>query len=150
MTGKGRVALLVLSRLAGKARRVEMAIRSAEKDAAREGVEIAQELSSGRYTLGQLRAMGHPYAKRAPNPPQDAAIINEQSGRFKSAWVARRPTRRGDYLETRIVNLAPHARFLHRGTKTMIARPILSRLRERLFPVRKRLLEERLRSVLRD
>jgi hypothetical protein len=119
----------------------EAEVRKALQTTARSTKEKAQRLSSGGFSLAQLRRMGHPYAKRhgrsrrgrfqqhaASLPYGDAAVINEQSGDFKKGWRAARVTRDGERLTARVHNVDPKADLLFEGTRFMIRRPILARL----------------------
>lgn len=85
----------------------------------------AKALSSGPFTLAQLRKMGHPYARRAPGA-LDPAVINVQSGRFRQDWQADVPRMGdpGDVVRGRISNQSPVADYLQYGTRYMVARPV--------------------------
>lgn len=105
--------------------------RAVEEAVGAEGARIARRLSSGPYTSAMLRAMGHPYSRRAPHPPAPPSIINVQSGLFARSWrIAARV--RGLTLNVEIENTAPYARYLLRGTTRMIERPYERALREDL------------------
>lgn len=91
-------------------------------------------MSEGGYSLAALAKLGHPYAKRAPKPPMDAAIINRQSGRFLLAWRVSPVERSLAGIGIRVVNDAPYADYLDKGTSLMIQLPIIQRLEERLQP----------------
>lgn len=121
--------------------------RAAEEEAHR----ITDALSSGPYSSAQLAAMGHPYGRgggaagggrsrrgrrgRSPAarqaPPLPPWIINEQTGLFRRSWQIRARVSRG-VLTVEAENTAPHARFLLGGTRRMIARPFMERLRQEL------------------
>ena len=75
------------------------------------------------YSLETLRRMGHPYARRAPNPPVKPHIINRQSGAVHAGWRTHYQRTR-DGARATVSNGAAHAKFL-RGTRVMIARPVL-------------------------
>lgn len=126
------------------------AVREAERQSAQEALQWARTLSSGSLSRRQLRALGHPYAVRAPRPPGDPAIINLQSGRFLASWRVSGPRRTAGGLSTRLVNTAPWARFLSSGTGRMIARPILARIRQRLAASRRRRHLQAVRQALRS
>lgn len=103
-----------------KAEALQQQVRAAEDASAREALSIARTYSSGPFSTRALAAMGHPYARRAPRPPGNPAVVNRQSGRFRAAW---RIVRSGDRI--RLVNDAPYARYFNdRGTRLMIRRPI--------------------------
>ena len=127
--------------------RFSKAARKAEADSADEAVEIAQRLSSGPFKAYLLRRRGHPY-RLGGRPPIHPGIINEQSGTFKKAWKARPPRQHGNRLQTKVVNDTPYARFLFRGTKRMIARPLERLLRDRLAKKRAAIWNRALRSWL--
>lgn len=94
----------------------------------------AVSLSSGGYSLEALARLGHPYAKRHPNPPQDPAIINRQTGLFLRSWRTTPLERTLAGLGIKVVNDAPYADYLDQGTSLMIRRPIIERLEQRLAP----------------
>lgn len=138
-----RVALAQAAQaLQRKAEATIRQVRAAEQRAAYEALQEARKLSSGPFSAGMLRAMGHPYSRRRPRPPLPAHVINVQSGRFRRAW---RIAGAGDRL--RIVNASPAARFLSAGgTRRMIGRPVAAALAAR---VRERRLA-RLRDAMRQ
>ena len=129
---------------------LEAAVIKAEKKSMRRALTIAHRWSSGRYSTATLVKMGHPYARRNPHPPQDPSIINRQTGVFWAAWRVIGPEVVGDRLKSRLVNEAPYAYFLDKGTRTMIARPILSRVMAELQPERRRRHAAAISAVLRD
>jgi hypothetical protein len=106
-------------------------------ETAREGVQIAKQDSSGRFSLRRLRQMGHSYARRAPNPPDDPAIINKQSGVFRAAWTVEPiHSTTGGATVGYVVNRSDRVRWLtERGTRLIMGRPIESRVRNRIEPV---------------
>lgn len=116
-------------------REIERAVVEAEKDAMQEALRIARSLSSGPFSREELRRLGHPY-RHGGRPPQDPAIINRQMGRFKEGWRVSTTRRTANGISSRLVNETPYARFLFRGTKRMIARPIYERIRQQLAPYR--------------
>jgi hypothetical protein len=121
-------------------------VREAEKASGQYALEEARRLSMGTYSSAMLRALGFPYSRRRPRPPQDPAIINMQSGQFLFGWRLRAPRVDGGVMRTRLVNVAPHAKFLPHGTRKMIARPFEKRIRERVETRRLRLMRAALRS----
>lgn len=87
--------------------------------------EMALQMSSGNVTPYELRHEGSPYARRHGQPLLDPAIINEQSGLFKSSWRAELVTVvKSLSVDGSITNDAPYADLLVKGTKFMFARPI--------------------------
>lgn len=148
---KGVIRRKALPRIAYTMRRkalaFEGAVRDAERQSAQSALEIARELSSGRFSTAQLRALGHPY-RIGGVPPQDPAIINRQSGRFYHGWRIIPPRQSQGGLVTRLVNDSPQAKRLSRGTSRMIARPILQRIAERTRPRRRALYRAAIRQTL--
>jgi hypothetical protein len=107
-------------------------------------IHSAVSWSSGGFSSAQLAAMGHPYAKRAPHPPQDPGIINRQSGTFLRSWRSSGLEYTLEGLGIRVFNEAPYADYLDKGTSLMILRPIIDRLDEELLPELISRLESRL------
>lgn len=124
-------------------------VRRAEADSVKEALRIAEELSSGGYSKAALRRLDHPY-RIGGSPPADPAIINRQSkeGGFRDSWKIEGPRLTTKGLRTRLVNRAPHARFLFEGTDRMIARPTPARIKQRLAKFRRRRYDEALRRSL--
>mgnify|MGYP001575296866 CR=1 FL=1 len=137
---------LVFRRLANT---LEPAVRAAERESGEEALKVAQELSSGPYTSAMLKALGHPYATRAPNPPQDAGVINRQLGEFYNSWRLRAPRRVGTVMRTRLVNVSYHAAFLEKGTRLMIARPIKEAIATRMENTRRKIMRRHLKTWAR-
>lgn len=92
------------------------------------GLEDAREeairRSSGPYSLAELAAMDHPYARRHGTPLLDPSIVNDQTGGFRSRWRSPEIIRFGPEVSGRIVNDADVADWLQNGTPTMVPRPI--------------------------
>jgi hypothetical protein len=109
--------------------RIELMKGNAEKalkSLVREGKKAARDLSSGPYLQRDLTRLGHPYAKRRPNPPLPASIINKQTGVFRRSWKTDEPQIQGRNMVGRLFNNAPHALFLLGGPRSkMIPRPIV-------------------------
>ena len=145
-TGSPRVIAAVLRR---RALQLEREVREAERQAGQRGLEIARQLSGGSFSRAQLRAMGHPYAARRPRPPADPAIVNRQTGRFQAAWKLQGPRKTAKGLVTKLVNNAPQAGALDRGTARMIARPIRVKLLALLALERRRLHDRAVRTALK-
>ena len=109
-------------------KRKEQSLRNgiprAEEQNLKDNVSVAKKLSLGPISTVELIILGHPYARRAPNPPQSAFIINYQKGIFYLSWTYYPPvwSQSGD-LVSELVNTAPYANFM-RGTRLMIERPI--------------------------
>lgn len=90
---------------------------------AQEALEQAIRWSSGTYSLGQLAAMGHPYAKPVATLPPH--IINVQSGSFLRHW---RIEWTGP-LSVRVINDDPKVPLLKSGKGAMVVRTIEEELR---------------------
>jgi hypothetical protein len=144
-----RLYLKLAQGVAKKAQQLDRGVREAEAKSADEALRIARELSSGRFSLAQLARMGHPY-RIGGVPPQDAAIVNKQTGAFYRGWRVIGPRQRGGDLATKLVNDSPQAERLSRGTSRMIARPILTRIRERVEGKRRALYKASIRKALRS
>jgi hypothetical protein len=142
--------------------RLTRALENAEAASLADALAEAERLSAGAFTTKQLAALGHPYAARDLHPPQDAAIINRQSGRFASSWHIEPPTElrspspatgtwpasTADDLVGAIVNDDPNAGFLDEGTQAMIARPLTARVMEAIRDRRMARVKEAIRQAL--
>lgn len=107
---------------------IRRGIQRADAESLDYAATVAKRASRGRYSSARLAAMGHPYSRRNPRPPQDPAIINRQSGLFlQSWWTAQRWTKPNNLLNV-LTNTAPYAGYLRTGTRRMIARPIADRI----------------------
>lgn len=142
-----RAAIKIAQKMGEKVAEVDKAVRRAEKESAENALQIARELSSGKFSSFQLRMMGHPY-RIGGVPPADPAIINRQTGRFYHGWRVLPPRKSESGILTQLVNESPYARYLLRGTSRMIARPILVRIRERAEPRRRALYRAAIRRTL--
>jgi hypothetical protein len=130
-----QIALALRRRAIG----LESVVREAEKQTAEEGLKLARFYSTGLFSLGRLREMGHPYAARRPAPPTQQ--VNYHKGRFYRGWKVRPPRKSGGTLTTKLVNdWMPVAGFLLGGTTKMIARPLLKLIRQKLKGKRQKLL----------
>ena len=138
---------LLATRLRAAGPKISAALLAAEAITVKEAMQAATRLSSGGYSLAQLRAAGHPYARRAPDPSFDAAIINMQSGEFLNAWRSAGPYRVGGVVKSKIVNNSRPAKYMS-GTKTMIARPIDKAILAAVSPDRKKRIA-RIRQAIR-
>lgn len=113
-----------------RAERARMTLQSAAQYNAALLVAKAQEFSSSDcHTLADLRRMGHPYAKRAPNPPHPIYMIHKQRGRFFAAWYSK-VVNTPDGVQVILGNTARVRGWsllglLDKGTKLMIARLIM-------------------------
>lgn len=134
------MAAAAAAALTRKAKEIERRVRAAEAESAKEALAIARAYSSGSFSTRELAAMGHPYARRAPRPPGNPAVINVQTGEFRAAW---RVVRAGDV--TRLVNDSKLAPLFSRGTTVMIRRPIARAVAQAIRQAR----EKRLRAAVR-
>ena len=104
-------------------------VLSAEAQTVREANAAAVQAASGPHSTAQLKAAGHPYARRAPNPAFDAAIVNVQSGRFRAAFRALASRLVSGVVKSSVVNNSPEARFLTgQPTRYMVGRALASRV----------------------
>jgi hypothetical protein len=131
-----------------RALQMEREVRATEAETAREALKIARLLSSGLYTLARLRRMGHPYAAARPQPPQNRAIINAQTGTFFRSWKIRGPRKTARGIVTKLVNDSSVGPLLVKGTSRMIPRPIVDAIRERIAAGRRRRLDQAIRRSL--
>ena len=115
---------------------LEKAALQEQRDSLADAQRLLIQQSSGTVSLAELRRMGHPFARRAPQASPDAAIINDQGGAFRKSWRKVAPVRSGDFVTSRVVNTDPKARFMN-GTKTMVKRPIIAAVEAKLKPIRK-------------
>ena len=89
-----------------------------------QGVQIAKQYSQGTLNRIVLAQLGHPYGRRSGLSPVNAEVINKQTGRFLASWFWRLTPSGNSSIALQIVNNAPYAKFLDKGTKRMIERPI--------------------------
>lgn len=126
-----------LAQLARDMREIARALpqieRASRREVTRQTKALAYELSSGVFlqetfdTPVSEGGLGAPYGHgsegwlgpRGPIPYGDPAVINVQSGLFRSAW---RVIETGSM--TLLYNAAPYAEYLEHGTKLMIRRPM--------------------------
>lgn len=112
-------------------RKFDTRVRLATRWVGDQFLSNAMNLSSGGYSLADLAAMDHPYARRhgGQNVPYgDPAKINKQSGEFMRYWKLDV----GGYT-ARMYNFSPIGGYLVGGTSKMIARPIDKRIMERVM-----------------
>lgn len=105
---------------------VKANLRDAEGATLRQAQARAKLSSSGPFRQAALDRMGHPYAKRAPNPPLPPSVINVQSGRFRTGFRRRLGRWTNGNLSSTLTNVAPEAKFVLApgGTRYMIERPL--------------------------
>lgn len=121
--------------------------RNAERSSADDALDFARKLSSGPFSSSQLSAMGHPY-RRGGYPPAPSFIINKQTGQFYRGWRVEGPRTVSGTLSTTLVNDAPHAKLLERGTRRMIPRPIFQVVRAHIAITRFRRHKRAIRKAL--
>lgn len=88
-----------------------------------DGLHDARELSSGPFSLAELRKRDYPYATRHGSPLLPPAMINAQSGEFREKWRGQHTAvAAGGVFQLR--NDSSVADFLNAGTPAMFRRPI--------------------------
>lgn len=132
---------------------LKVGLMAAERQNLIDGVKLAQEASSGPYSSKVLAEKGHPYSLRNPNPPQDPAIVNFQTGDFFRGWKSRVPRVQGGNIVSKIVNIDPKAQDVAQGISTgrklSVPRPIVNHIMKQLRPIRLRRLQQAVRSALK-
>lgn len=111
-------------KLRGKATALRKEIDKALNQSAKAGVKLGRANSSGPFSLPELAAAGHPYARRRPNPAYDPAIINVHRGRFRAGWQAVSAFAYRGGRTAFILNLSDVAGYLKTGTRFMVRRPV--------------------------
>jgi len=124
-----------------KAQEIERRLKIAEEQNAQEALTVARAYSSGPFSSKELAVMGHPYARRAPRPPGNPAVLNRQTGRFRAGW---RIVHVGDTWK--VVNNSKLLPYFSQGTAVMIRRPIVRAIAQTL----RRSRERRLARALKD
>lgn len=118
-------------------RDVPRAYADADKKYAKDVVKKARQFTQTEfYTLAELRDMGHPYATRNPRPPMRPHVLSAHSRELHGSWAWNFGWT-GDGWRVTVYNSAPHAKYM-RGTKYMIARPVLEEAFKRTASLRKR------------
>lgn len=131
-------------------------LRAAEAQSLRDGKRIARKWSSGGVKSIRLAQMGGPYgiyiprlhAKPRGAPPSPLELINRQSGLFRSSWRTKLGNFSGDKIDSTIVNTAPYAGYLERGTYRMVPRHVLAKVLEELEPIRKKNMFDAVKKTL--
>lgn len=111
------------------------------EEANRENAELvlakARQFSQTQYfTLGELKAMGHPYARRVNAPPIRPHIINRHTSDFYNSF-AMQQKKTADGAEAVVFNKSRHAKYMM-STKWMIERPVLDEALDRTKVQRQR------------
>lgn len=88
-------------------------------------------ISLDDHTLQELAEMGHPYARRDPQPIHDPIEqVHEQTGALRAGLEATRPIAKWGYIEAWVVNnCQPLDNYIQVGTRFMIARPYMQAVR---------------------
>ncbi len=130
--------------------KLEKEVKKAEGQSLVKARIIARKWSSGTIKTATLIALGHPYSKRDPNPPQDPAIINFQTGLFKSMWIPSSVnfTLSNHVITGRLKNDAPYG-YKMENSFLMIRRPILDRIVKEIEPIRYANLERAVERAMR-
>lgn len=110
------------------------AIRRSEQESGQRMKDRCKYLSIGFLSSAELKQLGHPYARRRPNPPSDPGIINRQTGLFYNSWHYTVQLLASSTRLT-IFNDAPYAAYML-GTRLMIPRPILEKMFKTEGPLR--------------
>ena len=139
----------------GTANSLEYELLRAERDNLRLGLELAVIHSSGPISSEQLKDEDHPYARRHGRALRDPSIINTQSGKFVALWREAGLTHSGGKMSGRVENPGyivrgrrrwNLAQLLNDGTRLMVPRPIVARVRRELLPRR----TARIRQAVKD
>lgn len=141
----------VAAEIGRRRRELPKALRQAERQTVEQAQAEAKRISQGQYKTAQLIAMGHPYSKRRPRPPDDPAIINFQSGDLFRGWRRKTGNWSGGTLFSYVFNVSDHAAEIEAGgtSKSLqIARPIARRVQQRVRAQRLHRLEAAVRRVL--
>lgn len=95
-------------------------VRDAQEAAAKDVQGEAERVSMGDYSLAQLAAMDHPYARRHGRALLPDSFINQQQGTFAASWVI------DEGPQGPVVHNIdePIATFLEKGTRNMLPRPL--------------------------
>lgn len=102
---------------------------TALEETAKEARQELVDKSSGTLSLETLRRMGHPFARRKPQPAlADPTVINDQGGGFREAWEALPVETSETGATVRIVNRHEDAQWMQ-GTARMIPRRIVAAVR---------------------
>lgn len=113
--------------LRAAARDVVEASNRAGETTAKVVMKSAVRQSSGTVKASQFRQVTgdpHPFALRHGHALLPREILNKQSGLLARSWqVMRIRTANGQIIYV-VRNVAPYAKFLETGTRTMFSRPV--------------------------
>lgn len=129
-------------------------LKKAEYNTLMFGFEQALALSSGPFSLSQIRKLGHGYSRADPHPPLNPAIINEQTGEFKAGWRIEMFYGGPELgVSGGLVNESVHADLIEgagSGASRMIRRPISQVLEKRMEVVREANLENAIFQAIKE
>lgn len=130
---------------------------------AKQGVIIAHDHSKGPYSLMALKLMGHPYARKYAWLSRRRRIeafgsivgreyiINKQTGAFLANWhTGSVSSAFSGTMQAQVINNDPKAKYLKRGTKFMIQRPIGPTVAKLLAPIAHDNVRQAVRRAIRQ
>lgn len=132
--------------------RLVVEVSQSEMQSMREAKLIAiRDFSSGGFKTAILRRMGHPYSKRNPRPPANPAIMNRQTGLFRSSWQIHISSDvSSQNIKSKLVNTAPYAGYVvGGGNSRMMFRPIKKYIKDKVEPIRSRNLQYAIDEALK-
>jgi hypothetical protein len=124
---------------------VTRAVVRSEKETLEKAHELLIKQSSGKISTKELRRMGHPFARRAPQDSPPADIINSQSGEFKGKWRNRGVKTTSKGTSGKVRNISRKAGFMH-GTPLMVKRSVVEAVKKKI----RRQRRQRLRKYLNE
>lgn len=117
----------------------------------KKSLDKAVELSNGGYSLAQLEAMDHPYARRHGMPLLPPEIINKQTGNFQRAWKKENASVSGSKVKAKITNYDRKADYLTqpRGwpSTKMFQRPVDKEVETFWEDTLKKQIEDRIKQI---
>lgn len=128
------------------------AVVQAEQESLKETVDTFHRQSSGGLTRRDLRRMGHPFARSAPQSPVDASKINIGEGTFSREWQQEGIVSNELGTEGSAYNASESARWLATGGKgrsKMVERPIVEAVKQEIQAPRKERLERAYKDAFR-
>lgn len=143
----------IARKVEGLQSKIISAVIQAEQESLKETVATFHRQSSGGLTRRDLRRMGHPFARRAPQSPVDASKINIGEGTFSREWQQEGVVSSDSGTEGSAYNNSESAKWLATGGKgrsKMVERPIVEAVKQEIQAPRKERLERAYKDVLRD
>lgn len=132
--------------------RVKREIGRAEQESLKDLDTTAAAQTSGSYSLKQLAKMGHPYAKRHPQPGLPPEILNIQGGSLVEDWRTEEGTWRTSgktgVLKSSLSNQNPAWQWL-KGTTVMVRRSVRQAILGQVLPRRRQRLRQAIRKGTR-